>query len=135
MELAIETFFRIVIAIFVTMIVIFLVNYYYQKMIKVKLPVSTNRGGLQIFDINSDYDLAKVIYGCYSQSNFGEISNRVDCYIIKINTTINDQNVSNILFNDFGLGNVYENIDFSSLNNDVLLVYYENGLVRFTVVS
>jgi len=133
MELAIETFFRIVVAIFVTLVIIFLINYYYQKS-KVELPINVNQNSLQIYNITSEYDLAKIIYGCYSQSNFGKISNRIDCYIIKINVTIDNQKVRNILFNNFSLGDVYEKIDFSKLNNNVLLVYYENGLVRFRVI-
>jgi len=134
MELAVETLFRIIIAVFVALVVIFIVSYYYQKS-KVEVPIKTDKEGLQVSDVYSEYDMAKVIYGCYYQSNFGKATNRIDCYIVKIRTSLDDTLIRNILFKNFSLGDVYEKVDFSRLVNSVVLVYYENGLVRFRIIT
>ncbi len=134
MELAIETLFRIVVAIVIATLIIYLASFYYQRS-KIKLPINSTESNLQIYDVYSEYELAKVIYGCYLQSNFGKVDHRIDCYIVKVHSYLNNQKVREILFKDYGLGDVYQKVDFSNLKGDVLLVYYDKGLVRFVVIK
>lgn len=135
MELAVELIFRIFIAIVATTLIIFLINYYYQKA-KIDIPSSNQEKEIQVISIKNDEDMAKAIYGCYSFGNFGKLKQRIDCFIAKIQTNnLDDNNIRNILFNNFSLGDIYEKITFRNLvENTTLLIYYLDGYVRFRII-
>lgn len=135
MEITIETIFRILVAIIVSVFIIYLANYYYQKA-KVDIPSIENEKNIQIILVKNNDDVAKAIYGCYSLGNFGKLKQRIDCYIMKIQTkNLDDNIIRNILFENFTIGDVYEKISFGSLSeNTTILVYYFNGYVRFIII-
>lgn len=134
MEFVIETIFKIIIMVVVSAIIIYLTNYYYQKA-KIDIPTD-EKGELQIFLIKSNEDMAKAIYGCYSYGNFGKLKQKVDCYIVKIQTNnLNDDEIRKILFENFTVGDIYEKISFGNLvENTTILVFYYNGYVRFKII-
>lgn len=135
MEFAIETIFKIAILVVVTLVIIHLLIYYYQKA-KIDLPDTKLHNKLQIILVRHDEDVAKAIYGCYSLGGFGKLKQELDCYIMKIQTSnLNDYNIRKILFENFSLGDVYEKITFSNLaENTTILVYYSNGYIKFRII-
>jgi len=132
-NLAIESYAKIIIAIFFIFIVSALIVYItgiYKSFIKSK------------FSGNSTYvyanvrrnDFMKMLYSCWQLGKHSKTNNEIKCYTVSIKNRINKTDIESFAY-DSGVPVDMNTVPSTIYPGDIVVIYYKSGLVRLRVYT